>query len=160
MAGAGRTRGKVVGSVFGEVKEDTIAPRKRKYLGANVTREVKGALYSYWFSSQVRRQLLQGLEQRSDMPQIPIRQDPSGWCVEGRVQPAARREVGAGGKGKGQETSLEAATGSLQLQLLCPSLNRFHSGHQDSWLPPQLHQPPTCCVSSGTSLCLSGSCIL
>lgn len=42
MAGAGWTRGKVVGSVFGEVKEDTIAPRKRKYLGVNVTREVKG----------------------------------------------------------------------------------------------------------------------
>lgn len=43
MAGAEWTRGKVVGSVFGEVKEDTIAPRKIKYLGANVTREVKGA---------------------------------------------------------------------------------------------------------------------
>lgn len=122
MAGAGWTRGKVVGSVFGEVKEDTIAPRRIKSLGVNVTREVEGALYGYWLSFQVRQQLLQGLEQRSNTPPIPVRQDPSGWCVEGRGQPAQSREVGAGGRGEGQEASLEAASVSRQLQPLRPCL--------------------------------------
>lgn len=100
MAGAGWTRGKVVGSVFGEVKEDTIAPRRIKSLGVNVTRKVKGALYGYWFSFQVRQQLLQSLEQRSNTPPIPVRQDPSGWCVEGRVQPVQSREWGQEARAK------------------------------------------------------------
>lgn len=92
--------------------------KKNKIPGGKCNQRGKGGFVDYWFSFQVRQQL----EQRSDTSQIPVQQDPSGWCVESHVQPAESREVGAGGKGKGQETGLEAATVSLQPQLLCPSL--------------------------------------